>query len=84
MKIRLTRNTVCDKHPVKVGDVVDASDIDGFYLIAIGKAELAEGKMPDTSGPMKAAVEPDVPPPPPPAKRGRPKGPVKRKKDAAV
>jgi hypothetical protein len=38
MRIKITRNTVADGHPVFVGDVVDAEDRTARYLIALGKA----------------------------------------------
>ena len=85
MKIELLKNTVCDRQFFAKGQVIDASDADGQFLIDIGRAVLIEGKARDDSGVMKSEAAPDnPPPPPPPAKRGRPKGPVKRKKDAAA
>jgi len=40
--IRITRQTVCGRRTVRPGDLVDASDADARYLIAIGKAQPAQ------------------------------------------
>lgn len=38
MKIKITRDTVANKEPVFMGDVVDLEEQEAKYLIAIGKA----------------------------------------------
>lgn len=38
MKVKILRNTLIAGEPVKVGDVVEVTETDGFYLRAIGKA----------------------------------------------
>lgn len=53
-RIRITRATVAGKVAVAVGDVVDASDKDARYLVAINKAVLGEAEK------AEAPVEPDV------------------------
>lgn len=40
MKIRILRNTVAGGTSVKAGDVVEASEADARYLVAVQKAEL--------------------------------------------
>lgn len=39
MKIKILRNTVCDRSVVMAGDVIDASEADAKTLISMGKAE---------------------------------------------
>lgn len=39
MKIQILRDTVAGGQAVKVGDVIEASDADARYLLAVGKAE---------------------------------------------
>jgi hypothetical protein len=41
MKIRILRNTVAGGESVKAGDVVEASEADIRYLVAVKKAERA-------------------------------------------
>jgi hypothetical protein len=41
MKIRILRDTVAGGQSVKAGDVVEASEADIRYLVAVKKAELA-------------------------------------------
>lgn len=42
MKIKLLNSTNCDGRRVKAGDVIDASEKDGRFLIALGFAEAYE------------------------------------------
>lgn len=39
MKIKVLKDTVAGGQAVKAGQVVDASDADARYLLAVGKAE---------------------------------------------
>jgi hypothetical protein len=39
MRVKITRNTVADRRPVRVGEVHDLSDADARVLIQLGKAE---------------------------------------------
>lgn len=41
MKLELTRNTIVNGEIGVAGDVVEASERDGRYLVAIGKAVIA-------------------------------------------
>jgi len=41
MKILVTKNTVCGGERVKSGSVIDASDAEARFLMAIGKAKKA-------------------------------------------
>ncbi len=48
MKIRILRDTVAGGQAVKAGDVIEASDADARYLLAVGKAEaVAEAPAPE-------------------------------------
>lgn len=75
MKILVIKNTVAGGRPVEVGDVIDVSDHDARFLIAIGKAVKAI----DQPASIEAAVAPPAAMPDvevavaPPAKRGRPR-----------
>lgn len=42
MKIKMLKSSNCDGSRVAAGDVVDASDRDGRFLIALGFAEAYE------------------------------------------
>lgn len=39
MQIKMIKSTVCDGAPVAAGEVVDASDKDGRFLVALKFAE---------------------------------------------
>lgn len=39
MKVKILRNTVANKRPVEVGEIIDLPDAEARFLIAIGKAE---------------------------------------------
>ena len=43
-KIVIIKNTVCNCKPVFVGEVIEASDRDTRYLIALNKAKIATEK----------------------------------------
>lgn len=38
MRVRITQDTVADRRPVYVGEVVDLSDVDAATLLLMGKA----------------------------------------------
>jgi hypothetical protein len=38
MKVKILKNTVADKKPVKAGDIVDLKDKEAKYLVGIKKA----------------------------------------------
>jgi hypothetical protein len=56
MKVKIIRGTVANKAAVLPGEVIDVSDQDGKYLIALGKAEAVEEvekRSPRKKGPAK-------------------------------
>lgn len=62
MKIKITRDTVANKEPVFVGDVVDLDEQEAKYLIAIGKAtplsaSQTSPQMPADAGHLEGEVE---------------------------
>jgi len=54
MQIKMIKSTNCDGKPVAVGEVVDATDRDGRFLIALGFAEVYQP--PKRGRPRKAPV----------------------------
>jgi len=54
MQIKMLKGTNCDGKRVKAGDVVDASNRDGRFLVALGFAE--EYEPPKRGRPKKSDV----------------------------
>ena len=54
MRIKITRNTVADGHPVFAGDVLEATEQAARYLIALGKAVKAAEEKPRAAAPEVA------------------------------
>jgi len=46
MKVKITRNTVANGTPVMIGEVVEMSENEARFLIAIMKAEAVNSPMP--------------------------------------
>ena len=44
MQIRILKNTVASKRPVKIGQVIEVPDNEGKFLVSIGKAEKYKGE----------------------------------------
>ena len=72
-QIEITRATVCGGVAVSVGDVIDASDRDADFLVAIGKARhAAEDARQDAQEPEPVGSDTDADNDAP-RRRGRPR-----------
>ena len=61
MRIKITRNTVADGHPVFAGDVLEATEQAARYLIALGKAVKAAEEKPRAAAPEVAEEAAEAP-----------------------
>jgi len=57
MQIKMLKSTNCDGQRVQVGDVVDASNRDGRFLVSLGFAELYEKPKRKKSAPVNRMDE---------------------------
>ena len=59
MRIRILKNTVANKRPVKIGQVVEVPDNEGKFLVSIGKAKHEAKQEPEPKAEPESEPKPD-------------------------